>query len=1040
RSNRSNRKSTLSTLSIMLILAAIFVLFVIVFPKEPVHRAASTISGDGVEEYAMPSGEYEGLVISEIMASNNSAVPDSYGNYSDYIEVWNASDHAISLYNVGLSDRVYEVLFLFPNITLEANERIVVYASGYNDISSADSLHAKFKISSSKQETIALFDPSQFIVHQVPLPVLNANQVYALQEDGTFSVSDHYSPGFPNGEEGHVAYRASKTLTVGNLIINEIMADPLTGITDADGELGDWVEIYNPESTSQALKDVYLSDDPSKPFKWHFPEDAVIPANGYYVVFCTGKDRIDSATKVPHSNFRIKAEGETIVISDGMGSVVDMVSFDNMPRDTSYGLNEFGQFQYFEIATPGLENTPGSVAIMDEFLRAQNPTGVYISEVLASNTTIAIREEDTDFTDFAELYNSTDQTVNLSGYGLSDRISHPRKWQFPEGAVIAPGERKVLYLDKTNTFDGRDYHTNFKVSQHGGEVLTFSDPTGKILDKLHLPAIPSNYSYGRSDSREGFFYFHEPTPWAENATAVFDGFAKKPSFSIQGGLYDSKIELSFTVPENTTVYYTTNGDTPTQNDLLYDGQPIPVQYNTVFRARAFSSNPNIEPSGTITQSYFIGTAHTLPVVSLVGENVDIFDPQTGLLAVGVEIPAEDARQPFGKEYGALYATMGKIWRTGHVEVYTQENQQMVDQDISYALQGQFSLDHAQKSFKIKARAPLGTRYIDAPLFEDRAFTQYKGFVLRSGGNDTIWTRLVDGFQARLLDLLDTSVIRQAWNPVAVYLNGNYWGHYNMRERVDRYFVAQHEGLPLSQADDLVLLEGNGSVKYGSNKEYRELIKTVKTLSPGKNPEDLQYILDHIDIDSYFDYMAITMFLGDSDPGNIRYYKLNAEGEKWKWLLYDKDYGLYKSSFNSPYSYLKEKGMGQKNIDNTLIRKLLENEEMKDKFLTRLGEVYQILTTDTMLEILEPMVEILEPEMPLHFARWAEFRVKQIAFDNPTTPEGALRYWNERVERLRDTLRKRPNLFYDMVQEEFKLSDAQMLHYFGQQPPLPEGVQ
>lgn len=90
-----------------------------------------------------------------------------------------------------------------------------------------------------------------------------------------------------------------------------------------------------------------------------------------------------------------------------------------------------------------------------------------------------------------------------------------------------------------------------------------------------------------------------------------------------------------------------------------------------------------------------------------------------------------------------------------------------------------------------------------------------------------------------------------------------------------------------------------------------------------------------------------------------------------------DYGLFNSRFDSPTSYLKESGAGQQQINNTLIRKLLENDEMLHKFLTRLGEIFQVFTTDFMTELFDEMAATLEPEMALHFARWAEENDKNI---------------------------------------------------------------
>jgi hypothetical protein len=356
--------------------------------------------------------------------------------------------------------------------------------------------------------------------------------------------------------------------------------------------------------------------------------------------------------------------------------------------------------------------------------------------------------------------------------------------------------------------------------------------------------------------------------------------------------------------------------------------------------------------------------------------------------------------------------------------------------MAFGLLGSYSLDMPQKSLKVRAKASQGAPYFETALFDDRPFTEYKSFVLRNGGNDCVWTRINDAVQSRLIEKLDTTVIHQAWKPVVVYINGMYWGQYNMVERVDRFFVAQHEGLPLDQAGNMDILEGSSIVDFGSNKEYKDMIAKVKTLSPGKNPEDLKYITDRIDVDNYFDYIGLEWFFGNSDVGNIRFYKLKGEGHKWRWIIYDMDYGLFQSKFDSPTSWLDPKGAGQQNINNTLIRKLLENNEMKEKFLRRLGQIFKLYTTDVMINELNTMAAMIEPEMPLHFARWAELNEKTINVDSPMTAEGALRYWNSRLDYTRNVMKKRPTYFWEIIQKYFNLPDATMVEYFGEKPPMP----
>ncbi len=1019
------RRKKPSVLPNLMMLLAILAIMVYVLPKEPLTHASTSIqSPDGQAPQGTPSTAYQGLVISEVMSANSSAVPDNNGEFNDWIEVWNSTSHPIDMGGVGLSDRPDRVLFLFPNATLPAGGRLVVFASDTNNAEPTGTLHAKFKLSSAG-ETVYLFDPSAYVIDKVDVPIMNTDVSYALAAGGTsFTQTQEYSPGFENTQEGFLAYRNANAVSEGAIRINEVMADARTGIYDEDRELSDWIELYNTTDRPISLEGFALSDKENDPLKWRFPKDAVIPSRGYYLVFCSGKNRLLAAEKISHTNFRISAERETIILSDSRGRLIDRASIDNLPMDASFGRDESGGWKVFYTATPGMPNNSAGAAQTDRNMRAANETGVYISEVMSSKA---------GGSDWVELYNSSTQTVYLQGYGLSDSLGRPRKWQFPAGAAIYPGEYKVISLDGTNSqTDG--YHTNFKLTRTGGEVLCFSDSNGRVLDKMNLPMIPTDISYGRTSGLEGFFYYDAPTMGGVNGTG-FLGFTQTPAFSMAGGLYYDAISVSISVPEGTTVHYTLDGSIPTQRHPVYDGSPITINRTTPVRARAFRQD--LQPSEVMTQTYFVNAYHSLPIVSLVTDPDELWNETDGMLTIGG--PLNKEKLPFkladtGKY--PIYRTMGKVPRPGYVEYYTLDGTQVLSQGMEFGLQGQYSLDMPQKTFKVRAKAAQGNPFFEASLFESRPFTEYKSFVLRNSGNDNVWTRVNDAYQSMLIDKIDTTVVHQAVNPVVVYLNGQYWGHYNMRERVDRFFVAQHEGIPMEQADKMDILESGGTVTYGSNKEYKSLIEKAKTLSPGKNSEDLKYITDRIDVDNYFDYMALVWFFGNSDAGNIRFYKIKGEGHKWRWIFYDSDYGMFNSAFDSPKSYMDPKGAGDQNVNNTLIRKLLENDEMKKKFLRRLGEIFQVFTTQTMLDTFNGLVAKIEPEMPLHFARWAELNDKAINIDSPLTPEGAKRYWEQRVDRSRNVMKKRPTLFYEMVQKYFSLPDATMREYFGEKPAMP----
>ena len=125
-----------------------------------------------------------------------------------------------------------------------------------------------------------------------------------------------------------------------------------------------------------------------------------------------------------------------------------------------------------------------------------------------------------------------------------------------------------------------------------------------------------------------------------------------------------------------------------------------------------------------------------------------------------------------------------------------------------------------------------------------------------------------------------------------------------------------------------------------------MIKKVEASSPGTNEEDLQYILDNIDVDNYFDYMAFEMFFGNSDPGNIRFYKLDGEGQKWKWIFYDADYGLFNVPvLTVPPAILRSRERASRTSTTHSSASCWKTRRCSTSSSLRLGEIYQVFTTD-----------------------------------------------------------------------------------------------
>ena len=420
-------------------------------------------------------------------------------------------------------------------------------------------------------------------------------------------------------------------------------------------------------------------------------------------------------------------------------------------------------------------------------------------------------------------------------------------------------------------------------------------------------------------------------------------------------------------------------------------------------------------------------SQSLDRIDLYVEEDLLWNKETGILTEGDNVDKSKGI-PFQNTVYRQVARAGGS-AEGKLEYRNGQGSLLFTDDISLQLdpEDMYAMDMPQKSLLVKALDGA----FDYPLFDDRTAAAYPTILLRNGGSDSMWTRVLDEMQHRLIDRhTDAHLLTQAWKPVNVYLNGEYWGIYNMRENVDAYTVCRYEQIPDQQADDVAILYISGGPVQTSGEmknAFTGMRSRIKNSDPAHNPEDLAYLEQEVDIDSFLDWLTVEMYFGNSDIGNGMVYRV--PGGKWKCLIQDLDYGLFNSSFNSVESFLKEKGMGEVAIDNSIFLKILEVDKYRELFFTKLGSLFHSLTTDVMLAELDECVAWIEPSMQAHFDRWAPLYDKAIIAEIPTTPEGARKYWESRISRLQNTMRKRPTLLYNYIQEFFQMTDEEMAVYF-----------
>ncbi len=284
------------------------------------------------------------LRLSEIMAAADFyTAPD--GRPCDWIEVENTSDQPLDVSGMHLSDKEGQARYTFPEGTvLPAGGYKVVWCSG-DDAPGAD--YAAFKLSRQGGETVILTDKAGATVERITLPYLADDASYARMAGG-WAVTVQATPGWSNDEAGYARWLESVGMGDMNVIVTEVVSKNDSGLTDADGDHSDWIELYNAGAKTVSLAGWHLSDNPDKPERWTLPGVNLEPG-AYLVVFASGKDRREGQL---HTNFSLSV-GETVVLMTPVGTVADSVELPKLPADHSWARDENGVWGERTIPTPG---------------------------------------------------------------------------------------------------------------------------------------------------------------------------------------------------------------------------------------------------------------------------------------------------------------------------------------------------------------------------------------------------------------------------------------------------------------------------------------------------------------------------------------------------------------------------------------------------------------------------------------------------------------------------------------------------------------
>ena len=955
----------------------------------------------------------DAVALSEIMISNKGSVPDNLGGYPDYIELHNGSSERADISGYGLSDSLLEgAKYVFPAGTvLEPGAYVVVWCGGEAE----DGMHAPFKLSAG--EEAVLFDASGRPLDTAVLNSVDSGMV--LRREGEVWTQAKPCPGYPKTEAGMAEYEASlkETEDIG-LYINEFMASNATTICDSFGSYSDWIELYNSTDTDMDISGFGISDNLSQPMKYRFPDGTTIAAKGYLVVFCSGNEGMQNGEL--HAPFGLRSYGEDVVIANRAGRIIDSYSFKNQETDVSMARipDGAGELQSNSQPSPGYPNTGAGYSAFDAANRLPLG-GVYISEFGGSTGSVA--------SDWVEIYNSTGSAVSLAGYGLSNNPKNPAKWVFPD-ISIEPGEYLLLYATgSADKAQKKNLKLNFCISSTG-EALFFFDPNGKLIDKLSAGRMRSGQSYGR-DGSDNRFYYAEPTPGAQNGKG-YEGITQLPAFSVTPGIYDDAVTVAITAGEGETIRYTTDCTTPNASSEVYSGE-LSISKNSVIRAAAFRDG---YLSGDVATATYLfrsdGVNHALPVVTLVTDPDNLWNSKTGIYATGDQFDPDAASYAdtlkSATYYQAKFATeeqVDTIWeKPAAFSLFDDNGKQVFTQNVGIRIAGSFGRGRAQKGFNVIARKEYGKGSMEYPFFENRPYTEYKAVVLRAGAQDQNRSKIRDELASGLLEGTDINILYQAYRPTVLYLNGEYWGVYFMKEKRNRFFVAQHENTENNV--DLAIGKGFKQRSYGDNSDWVSLYEYA-TSHDLSSADAYNYVAERMDVDSFRDYMIAEIYNGNTDTYNFQYYRL--KGGKWKFIFYDFCWG-----FQSPGHETLAFRMGKTPSDvcsAKLFAAMLQNKGWRDSFCRRFGELLNTaFAPERVSALIDELYGYVEPEIKRErekFNKDTFMGVKQ-----PNTNLGTYEGFQSEISKLKEFAQKRPEEIKRQLQSNLGLSDSYMKEVFG----------
>ncbi len=642
------------------------------------------------------------------------------------------------------------------------------------------------------------------------------------------------------------------------------------------------------------------------------------------------------------------------------------------------------------------------LCLMPVVVPAEEAAAVVINEVMASN---GMYENEESY-DWIEIHNRSKKVVDLSGWKLSDGKKNLEKFVFPKGAKLKAGGYLTVWCtgeDGVAPGSKSPYYASFSLKSEG-ETLYLSDDEGNRVQKLEYPQQYGNVSWGLPAGFTGvpteadYGYLTNASRAKKNDAAVYPARTENPVIRTVGGFYAGGVTVQAECPDGATLRYTVDGETPDGKSTVFPAEGLKVSKTTALRIRAFRENE--APSVTVSATYIVESEQLTPIVCLTTDDQYLFNKKTGALVRG-----SGDTPNYEKEWE--YPV--------NIEYFNADGVCEINQMGTFTASGHSARQNAQKSIALYARKAYGEDSFKFNPFPTRDYTSYQSLLLRGANSDFSATRLRDIVASSLAE--GQGILYQDHVVIQVYINGQYWGHYNLREKINKHFIAAYEGVTDEAAiDSIDILARTGTDRFtqnGDNEDWLELAEFCKKNDLNK-PENLAFVEERLDIDSMFTHAAYQIILGNVDFTNVRVYRV--PGGKWRYLLFDVE-ACWRNLEKTPLEYYIKPVSGKiQGFRHEPLNALLNVPEYKDKFLRRIAELLAtVFVWDNVEKQFDEVIAQLEPILPRHIDRWDNMKLKN---------------WQTNINATKYYARVRPRKIPELLKKAMKLTSAEVETYFG----------